>query len=282
MRIARVVAAFLLTLGLFWIAPPQLRLVEPSDFLGATLDEYLFDHQTINRAPAGEAPYISARVTTPKDTSEFEVIVHYRCGDEPSWQDVAMPRVVGSFDLHSTTLPVQPRGKYCFYHLELRDADDSLLARLPEDPVSEIRLSFVGEVPIWLRALRIGSIFLGTMFAWISLFNALSLRQPQLRLPRLANRVIVTTILLLLGGILAGAAVKYAARGYFWDGWPLGDNPEQSAWLLASAYWIGLTLMVLNNIFALRSGKRKIIAGVVTLAVVAGFVLVLIAYLTGV
>lgn len=281
MRVARVVAAFLLTLGLFWLAPPQLRLTEPSDFLDATLAEFLFDHQTVNRAPAGEAPLLSARVTTPRDTSEFAVVVRYRCGNDETWQESPMPRVAGSFDLHSASLPAEPKGEFCNYHLELREANGTLLARLPEEPANEIQLAFVGEVPIWLRAVRIGSLFLGTMFAWISLFNALALRRPQVRLPRLANRVVVTAILLPVGGIFASAAVTYAARGYYWDGWPLGDNPEQTAWLIASAYWFGLTLLMLNNIFALKSGKRKIMAGVLTLAVVVGFVLVLIAYLTG-
>lgn len=282
MRVARVIAAFLLTLALFWIAPPQLRLGGQSEFLDATLAEYLFDHQTVQRARAEEPVTLTARVTTPRDTSEFRVVVVYRLQRDSTWHEVYMPLDIGSFDSHSATLPAGKKGSFFRYHLELRDKEGNLLARLPDDPKQEIRIAFVGQVPVWLRAARIGSLFLGTMFAWLSLFNALALRQPQVRLPRLAKRVFVTTLLLPLGGIVLNAAVKYASRGFLWNGWPLGRDVEQTAWLIACLYWIGLTLVMLRNIFALKTGKRKVMAGLVTLSVAGGFALVLFAYLTGV
>jgi hypothetical protein len=276
-----VLAAFLLTLGLFWLSPPQQQSRIESEFLDATLAEYLFDHQSLVRAPADEPAPLSVRVTTPRDTSEFSVLVSHCLDSSATRQEYEMPRASGSLDLHMVMLPAQAKGQSCFYHLELRSAGGELLARLPEEAGREVRLAFVGQVPVWLRVVRIGSLFLGTMFAWLSLFNALALRRPQVRLPRLAHRVVVTTILLPIGGIIAGAAVKYAALGYFWDGWPLGDNVEQTTWLVACLYWIGLTLIMWRNIFALRTGKRKVVADVVTLSVVAGFVLVLFAYFTG-
>ena len=242
MRLIRVLLAFLLTLALFWVSPPLAPPESQGRFLESVTRQFLLDHVAVTRHQEISDPRLQVRVTTPVDTSDFRLMVHCcRDDDSSGSRSKLMPRVPGTFDLYAANLPAQEPGAQYRYHIELQDQSGKMLARLPEDTTEFITLQFLGQVPVWLLAVHIASLFFAAMFACLALIDTAWSRREDLKLRKLSQKVLTATALRLLGGFVTSAAVSQARRGLLWAGWPRGQDPAQTFWSAVILYWIVLT-----------------------------------------
>ena len=282
MRFIRVILAFLLTLLLFWLSPGLLENNNQVEFLDATAQNLLVDHTVLCHHSGADDPELSARVTTPLDTSAFRLLVYYSSSDSVARGVKLMSRQEGTLDLHTVTIPHLDISRYYVYHLELRDSADQLLIRLPEREGEEINLLFLGKTPTWLRVLYISSLSLATMLAWLALFDAVWLRSARIRLKKLSQKALVATIFLAIGGIITTAAISKSVYGFFWAGWPFGDYLPHTLWEITVFYWILLTSLFRGTIFGFRAQREIVSAGGATMLTLMGMILLVAVYLVGI
>lgn len=282
MRLIRVLIAFLLTLILFWVSPPFAPDNSDNRFLEAVTRDFLVDHTVLSRFSGEGSPRLTARVTTPLDTSSFKLLVYCCQHDSTGAVGKIMPRMPGTYDLHALELPALDKGEVYRYHLELHDSTGALLARLPEKPGQEIELRFLGRAAVWLQIAHLTFLFLAAIFAFLALFDTALPRGEDVRLRKLSQKVLAAGFFLLAGGMIFQAALTLSQRGRIWDGWPLGQDLTQFLWALTAIYWIFLTFVFKGTIFGARSQNNLVPAGGAVLLTLLGVLLVVTAYLVGV
>jgi len=279
LRLFRAVLAFILTLLLFWISP-QLQPNEENQFLDATVQDFLVDHGALTRFYGPGCPELTAHITTPIDTSRFSLQACYQTTDMVEIVRKRMTLAPATLDLYAVSLPCLQKGESYHYHLELHDSVGTLLARLPEIEAGQLTLLFLGQVPVWLLTAHLAFLFLGAMFAWLALFDAVWMRTAKIRLKKLYQKALTATFFLLVGGCITGAVVSHSIRGFFWSGWPFGNDLSQTLWALTVGYWIVLTLLLKGTIFGFKPKKNLVSAGGATVLTLLGVFLIVIVYVT--
>ena len=125
-------------------------------------------------------------------------------------------------------LPPQPAAGKLEYRLILID-NNGLEKPINEEPVV---IRFKGPVPEAILIPHVLFMFLAMVFSLRTGFEALFLRRRTLRLAG------ITTILLLIGGLILGPIVQYYAFGDFWTGWPFGKDLTDTKTLISFIFWV--------------------------------------------
>ncbi len=282
MRLIRVLLAILLTLGLFWASPRLGHVNSENNFLESTVRDFLVDHVAVTQFSGKGEPQLSVRVTTPVDTGAFHLLLHYQQGDTGAFQQQPIRHVSGTLDLFSVRLPDLPRGSEYHYFIVLQDSSGQTLARLPEKEESSITMRFLGTVPVWLIVVHVTLLFLAALFAFLALIDTAWPRQEDVKLRRLSQKVLTSTVFMILGGLISSAAISKIRNGVLWAGWPFGHDLSQTFWAIVLIYWIFLTLVFKGTIFGLRSKKNLIPTGGAVLLTLLGVILMVATYLMGI
>jgi hypothetical protein len=282
LRLIRVLLAILLTLALFWASPRLGHINSENNFLEATVRDFLVDHVALTQFSGEGEPHLSVRVTTPADTSTFHLLLHYQRGDTGSFQQQQIPHVTGTLDLFSVNLPSLPRGSEYHYYVVLQDSTGQTLARLPEKEDSSITMHFMGTVPVWLIVVHVTLLFLAALFAILALIDTAWPREEDVKLKKLSQKVLTSTVFMILGGLISSAAISKIRYDVLWAGWPFGHDLAQTFWAIVLVYWIFLTLVFKGTIFGLRSKKNLIPTGGAVLLTLLGVILMVATYLMGI
>jgi hypothetical protein len=282
LRLIRVLLAILLTLALFWASPRLGHVDSENNFLEATTRDFLVDHVALTQFSGKGEPQLSVRVTTPADTSAFHLLLYYQSGDTGSFQQQRIPHVTGTLDLFSVRLPALSRGSLYHYYILLQDSTDQTLARLPEKQDGSITMRFLGTVPLWLIVVHVALLFLAALFAILALIDTTWPREEDVKLKRLSQKVLTSTIFIVFGGLISSAAISKIRNDVLWAGWPFGHDLSQSFWTIVLLYWIFLTLVFKGTIFGLRSKKNLIPTGGAVLLTLLGVILMVATYLMGI
>ncbi len=281
MKLVKVFLSFLLTLLLFWITPRFTQQSQERDYFDASAERFLVDHDAVHRQSVDKDPEITAWVTTPADTSAYELNLLYRLASDSNYIAKKMDRVAGSYDLHSSTIPRLPKGQVYYYHLELTTTNGRLIARIPEGKGLDIRLYFEGTPTLALWSVQVGLMYLAAIFGFLSLFDTMTLHRGERRLGRLSRRVLTVAVLLLGGGLIAGTLVSESRFGYLWGGWPVGSNHSQTMVEILIIYWLALPVLFKGTLFHFRPEKNIVSAGGAVILTLIGVLFMIAVYLTG-
>ncbi len=151
-------------------------------------------------------------------------------------------------------LPHQPPAGKLMYRVILQKEDERVT--LGGEPVI---IRFKGEVPLPVLIVHVICMFGGMLF---STRAALEFFSPA---PDYSRLILVTVLLLSVGGLVLGPVVQKYAFDAYWTGWPFGtdltDNKTAVAWLA----WVIAWLKVRRG--GVKAGAWVVGAAVVTLVV---------------
>jgi hypothetical protein len=280
LKLVRVFLSFLFTLLLFWITPRFTQQTQQRDYFDSAAERFMIDHDALYRHSADEDPEVSAWVTTPADTFEYSLNLFYHNETDSSYLSKKLERVAGSYDLHSTKIPHLFKGQSYYYHLELAATDGRIITRIPEEPGRDIRLYFEGSPGLILWAVHVGLMYLAAMYGFLCLFDAITLHRGERKLGKLSHKVLNVALLLLIGGLIAGALIAKSRFGYFWSGWPVGSNEAHTMIEILILYWLALPVLFKGTLFRFKPEKNIVSAGGAVVLTLIGVVFMIIVYLT--
>ncbi len=274
--------AFILTLLLFAVAPRMNKGTSDAGYFDNTAGGFIIDHSSIGKYSRSGDPEIEVWVASPDDSIKFSLMLNYRSGGSGAYSQLGLTRNAESLDRYSTELPRLGRGEYYEYFIELSTSDNDVTLRLPEDEKSQITLLFEGSPSLVIWGAHVGVMFIAAMYAFLALFNAFGLRSSnEKNLKKLSRKVFITGIMMLLGTALIGSFVSHIRFGYYWGGWPLGDNHTQTYLELLILYWLGLTVVFKGTIFGFKPEKNFVsVPGAISLTLV-GVLFMIVVYLAG-
>jgi hypothetical protein len=160
----------------------------------------------------------------------------YKSHDE--WTSVDMQHQGGKLVAY---IPHQPPAGKVMYEISLSDGINAV--KITEEPVV---LRFKGDVPAGVLIPHVLMMFLAMLFSTRAGIEAIFKGENTLRL------AIITTILLIGGGLIFGPIVQKYAFGEYWTGWPLkgilnfGDMTDNKT-AIAVFGWVFAIVMLFKN-----------------------------------
>jgi len=185
------------------------------------------------------------------DTSVSGALDWRRHNTDDSWKSVGLKREEDSL---CGALPAQPPAGKLQYRVALRRGADSLL--IPAVAPAVIR--FKGDVPPGVLVVHVLLMFAAMLF---STRTGLTAYWGGENLGRLS---VVTTGLLIVGGLVLGPVVQRYAFGAYWTGWPFGTDLTDNKTVAALLAW---TVVALVHRKVRRPTLWALGAALITLAV---------------
>lgn len=173
-------------------------------------------------------------VVTATDTSISGVLVYRRYPTDDSWIRMEMKREGN--DLVSQ-LPHQPPAGKLEYYVQFRKGGYTV--NLPGD--ESVVTRFKGAVPNSVLIVHVFLMFIGMLFS--ARVGLETFRKEA----KLKNNVIVTTILIFIGGMIMGPVVQKYAFDAYWTGFPFGTDLTDNKTLIALIVWLIALWGVLKN-----------------------------------
>lgn len=273
--------AFLLTLLLFAVAPKLNKDTSNAGYYDNSAGGFVIDHTSPGKYSASGDPTLEVWVAPPNDSVSFTVNFYYRKAGVSEFAVLPMARTPGALDRYFAEVPRLGQGEYYEYNFELVTGDGSLSLRLPQADNSQIALLFEGNPSVVIWCAHVGVMFIAAMYAFLALFNASGLHAYEKNLKKLSRKVFITGVLMLLGTVLLGSIISEIRFGYYWGGWPFGDNRAQTYMELLILYWLGLTVLFRGTIFGFKPEKNYVsIPGAIILTLV-GVLFMIAVYLAG-
>jgi len=168
-------------------------------------------------------------------------LVWRRYPTSEAWQEIEMQRSGGFLEAE---VPHQPAAGKVEYRVRLRWTGGELT--LPEDD-SRLVARFRGDVPAGVLIPHILAMFLSMLFATRAFLEVLRGTEP-----KAVATVLVSMVLLMLGGLLLGPMVQKHAFDAYWTGWPNGTDLTDNKTLVAFLAWLPAA------VFALRGRSQRI------------------------
>ena len=167
--------------------------------------------------------------------STYQAIIKftYYKTDNP-WQSIVMHWKDGHF---SAELPNQPPAGKLEYYIRL--SKQSQKYTIPIDRTVVTR--FKGEVPAIVLIPHVLFMFIAMLISSLSALEAV------VEGKRLKFYVILTTIMLFMGGMILGPVVQKFAFGEFWTGVPFGFDLTDNKTLIAMIGWLFAFVQVLSK-----------------------------------
>jgi hypothetical protein len=152
------------------------------------------------------------------------------------------------------TIPKQPMAGKVIYQVALIDASGAKYNLTDES----IIIRFKDPVPLYVLILHVIFMFGGMLLATRTGFEAILSRN------NIYGLTVLTSIFVLIGGIILGPIVQKFAFDAFWTGWPFGHDLTDNKTVVALIFW----LLALWRVRINRNERKwVIVASVVTLII---------------
>lgn len=152
------------------------------------------------------------------------------------------------------TIPKQPMAGKVIYQVAIID-ESGVKHNLTEEPIT---IRFKGPVPLYVLIFHVIFMFGGMLLATRTGLEAVFRRD------NIYGLTILTSISILIGGIILGPIVQKFAFDAYWTGWPFGHDLTDNKTVVAWAFW-------LIALWRLRKNKDErawvIVASIVTLII---------------
>lgn len=161
---------------------------------------------------------------------ESAVILWRKFPANDKFQQIQMKKEEGALVGY---LPVQPHaGKLEYYLMLTSETDkDGLITRKTKMLFNDepLIIRFKGDVPAGILIPHILFMFLSMLFASYTLLAACAGMEKDYK-----RYIIVSTILLFIGGFIFGPLVQYYAFDIYWSGFPIGSDLTDNKTLIAA------------------------------------------------
>ncbi len=192
-----------------------------------------------------------AEITIEGAAKDLNAVVKFRkFKTKEEWQEAKFEK---SEDKYIAKLPPQPPAGKLEYKVFVSAAGRELTLR--EEPVV---IRFKGPVPMYILIPHILLMFTAMLYStrtgiegfWDS--------------PKTKNMILITIVLLAIGGLILGPVVQKYAFGAFWTGWPFGHDLTDNKTFVAFAAWVIAYFRIRKN----SNNRAWIIAAAVVLMLV--------------
>ncbi len=162
------------------------------------------------------------KIEVPENIKGFITYRKYRTQED--WQNVNM---VHDGEYLSGNLPHQPpAGKLEYIVTILENEKQHVLKEKP------IVIRFKGGVPLFILIPHVIFMFTAMLYSTRTGIEAIGKGH------RTYNYTIITTVSLLIGGLILGPIVQKYAFGDYWTGWPFGGDWTDNKTIFAFLFWI--------------------------------------------
>jgi hypothetical protein len=160
-----------------------------------------------------------------KDTAVSAELVYKRYKLNEEYTEVMFKRIG---DTLTASLPKQPAAGKLEYSIVFSDKAGKDLQINGNETVV---IRFKGGVPTWIVIVHVFFMFAGMFLSNITGFYAF------LKHKSFTKYALITTIVLLIGGLILGPIVQKYAFGVFWSGIPFGWDLTDNKLLFAFLFW---------------------------------------------
>ena len=181
------------------------------------------------KLPRSHGGIKDARIEIPLSDTSFKGIVYYkRYPVREPWMEIPMIR---DKDCLVAFLPHQPPAGKLEYRLLLSKNGKEI--RVPER--NPVIMRFRGDVPAPIIIPHALLMFIAMLLANVAALMALTGNS------RFRIYTFLTTLIMLVGGMILGPIVQKYAFGQFWTGFPFGFDLTDNKTLIAFIFWIVAT-----------------------------------------
>lgn len=158
-----------------------------------------------------------------------------------------------------TILPVLPKGKEWFYHIDVfRNGEKE--AVFP--PQGDQFIKFKGHVPPYVIVPHIFFMFATVFFALMTVFTAFSATKGTGEIKKSVRYLLWTVVFVFIGGFPLGFWVAYMAFGQGWGGIPIGWDITDNKTVIIFLFWLVTFILARKGL----KGKEMAVSNGVYLA----------------
>jgi len=247
LKIIRIIAAIVLTLGLLYVA--RITSEGRPEYREYRENGFAFEKTTVPKAPENALATIPVTIKGPLSENVRPVLRYYRAeyGEAPPtapnrYQTRPLSLVDSLTGLYEGQLRTAARGYRHYYWFEIRDHTGGLRAKFTDKDGTPFVLKHIGHVPDWVLIPHIVFMFatvfcimLATVYAMRLVFGSQEVRP-------MARLLLWAAIFVFLGGGPFGWAMNYYAFGTIWEGVPFGTDATDNKTQLLFVYLVFMLL----------------------------------------
>lgn len=167
---------------------------------------------------------LKVSITSP-DTAVQAWVKYRRFKSHDAWQRIDLVR---DGDMLAAYLPAQPSAGKLIYTVSAAKGEGPAVALTTEPVIARYK----GGVPAWVLLPHILIMFMAMLIANRTGLEALDSRG------RTKRKMLLTIILLFIGGFILGPVMQKFAFGAYWTGFPFGTDLTDNKTLIAMLFWV--------------------------------------------
>ncbi len=255
MKIIRIVAALILTIGLLRIARETSR--GHPETVTQMQDAFTFEMTTVPKAPEDSTARIAVKITGPIQADMSPVLRYAVLGvdnteNPAAYRSTPMVPTDSSANVYFADLKTGPRGGRTYYYIQLTANTDAVLATLLTPDGRPFDVRYIGKVPIPVLVGHIGLMFATVLCVFMAALHALPLLRGGGSVRPMALFFMWATLFAFVGGLPFGFAMNWFVFHSIWEGVPFGTDATDNKTQLLIVY---LLLMTLSGLGTLTRGK---------------------------
>lgn len=282
MKILRYVLAFVITIGMLYVAQTNSR--GKPEFVTHTENGYTFEYTANATTLEKSLSEISLKIIGPSDENLKPVIRSLKKSQDISTD----PRKYGSAPLilvdslentYNFKLNTGAKGGRQLYYFEIRDNIGGRVASFNNTTGEPFVLKFLGKVPPVVLYSHIFCMFATVFLITLGAIKGLELIRDKIKTRSLVITYVLASLFAFLGGYPFGFLMNYYAYGVIWEGVPFGTDATDNKTQTLFVYLILIILASLGSLTRGKFGKDVFSSKTLGLLGSLGFILMMAIYL---
>lgn len=255
MKILRYILAFVITIGMLYIARTNSR--GHPEFYSHTENGYIFDYTAASKSMENDSFRLSIKITGPFDEKVKPVLRSLKKEQDLSTDPKKYGTIVLKPDdslenVYFTILNTGDKGGRQLYYFEIRNNVGGRLAYFTDPLGDPFVLKFIGHVPAFVLYSHIFFMFATVFLISLGAIKGIELIQNKIGIRSLVVTYTYAALVTFLGAYPFGFMMNHYAFGTIWEGVPFGTDATDNKTQLLFVY---LLFMVLAGLGSLTHGK---------------------------
>jgi hypothetical protein len=257
-KIVRIIAALILTIGLLRIARETSR--GHPEFVTHSENGFNFEMMTVPKAPEDSTARIFVKITGAVQSDVAPMLKYARQGEDntenlSSYRSVRMTPTDTSASVYFADVKTGSRGGKLEYFVEITGNTDAVLATFLTADRRPFDLKYIGKVPPPVLIGHIGLMFATVFCVFMAALHALPLIRGGGSVRPMALFFFWATLFAFVGGYPFGFAMNWFAFHGIWEGVPFGTDATDNKTQLLLVYLLLMTLGTLGSLTRGKTGK---------------------------
>ncbi|MFH2050619.1 MAG: hypothetical protein ABIJ12_14390 [bacterium] len=282
MKILRYVLAFVITVGLLYMARTNSR--GNPEFITHTENGYTFEYTDITKASEKETIKLSLKIIGPVYENLRPVFRSLKKSqdintDPKKYALIPMSPDDSAENMYYAQLTTGDKGSKQLYYFEIRDNVGGRPAVFYNPSGNPFVLKSIGHVPIVVLLLHIFCMFASVFLITLGAIKGIELLQDKNNTRPLVITFALAALFAFLGGYPFGFMMNNYAFGTIWEGVPFGTDATDNKTQILFVYLLFLVLVGLGSLTKGKLGKDIFSAKTLGGLGIIGFLLMLAIYL---